>query len=734
MDAMTDTQAAVAIGAPADEHAMPDASTSAAAAAGGAAASSHADDHLIEVHSEDGEDSHAVATGDGTEAAAKKKRARPSGGVKREDTSKGAAAGSASRPSKKSKPNTGHASSTSAATTTDPSSTSSSAPSKRRRPSGHPSHSSHSHSHEPNESQPAAPAKHLSPALLGILGDFVWTPKFLQTVLGHLGQTRSAVPNWHVVSALFRQKLVEGSWNKQTRFVIKKIGGGAGKEAKKVLARSRRVVGDFTPPVCERLYTLLTSRDRGPAASAELQRAWEEHAQLEVQAREMPFFSGGRQAQLPVEKEAIKLEFVGGLPKGESNLIAQNELAAVATIDGAAAPIESTRPVPGGDALDYWPGFTLAPASTPLGVDKIFDGASVRRWMKGHQVHPQMMGGDAAAPSSVIPPSALPLFQSHLASLHHLHRRFLSDQHAVLQAKRWIRRGVPLDWEKGVWIPGSAAAVNDSLMKSVTWTSPGDDQNLLQSISNWLSRQPAPTPETFLQAPSAGSHSLLPWSLAHWMEVRAICRGHAFSCGFFRRRWLVLFALHEQNQDAREATGATTATVVASEGASAGTSASSLAAPSSSSASPSSVPSALSDLFHQVHTILVELHRRITLYRERYGEIPRSRADQADQARREREEEERFRREEEEKRAQIEAQQAAAVAAAAEEATRQSSASLEVTPTAGTAAALALSTDVEMMAPAAVPVEAPAATPASAAEQAGEPSQAMQIDASPPAV
>lgn len=377
---------------------------------------------------------------------------------------------------------------------------------------------------------PSSVSNDLTPAQLSVLADLLWTPRFLHTVLTHLTQSRTVTPNWHVVAALFRQKLVEGGWSKVQRFMVKQVGTSQ----KEVLVRSRRFPVEFTPTVCERLYNILLARDRGDRAATELQRAMDAHKEYEKVARELPFYSGGRPATLPCPIEEVELEFTGGLPAGARSVVsldvgvaAPHDVAPPDSSSSAPAKPDSLVAVDDVDDdllafMDAWPGLSQTDA-----FEVMWTGGAIRRWSRGHQV--ELQSGMS---------NKLQLFDQ-LSHLHHTHRRMVTDRAIMVSRKPWMRNGLLVDLSTGHWIDPTPILPQHVAARHATWES-SDDLNVLDAVFQWLRSQPPPTPDTFLSSGVRGSSALLPRTLEDWSNVRRMCQGFVFPCSFFRRRWWLL--------------------------------------------------------------------------------------------------------------------------------------------------------------------------------------------------
>ena len=379
----------------------------------------------------------------------------------------------------------------------------------------------------------------LTPALLSLLGDFEWAPKFLQTVFSHLSQSRTTQPNWHVVAALWREALIEGGWAKVLKFVVKTSQAG-----KQYLLRSKRQIGDFTPAVCERLYNILATRDRGSEAAIELEKLLQDHRAYENTIRHLPFHASGKVAQLPCPVEEMQLEFTGGLPRGFRAIVSP----ALATPNDTAAASSSSYPTTDDmlDAdvddpiessfMDSWPGLNVNPHQ-----ETIWSGAAIRRWARGYQVDVDKPTSTTNIPPTPgVPTSNKVQLLEALHSLHHRSRTVMSDRSEVAKLKPYLSTGLLLDLQAGTWQSPGAMQLKPHVHAQPPHWAPTDDTNLLDAILLWLQNQSPPTPDTFADAGTSGSSALLPRTLVHWSTIRRMCHGYIFPCAHYRRRWWLL--------------------------------------------------------------------------------------------------------------------------------------------------------------------------------------------------
>lgn len=210
------------------------------------------------------------------------------------------------------------------------------------------------------------------------------------------------------------------------------------------------------------------------------------------------------------------------------------------------------------DAFEFFSG--LHSRTPPHGDRFRMDGATVDRWAKGWHVHvppaevalpcrpsgqppylrTQATSATDAAVRAVLADPTHPQHASvvSLSSRPHL-TSLLND--AQLAFRLHVQRNAFfIDLSSGEWYPPSAAGslASARAAKHAHWLSPQDDENLLDSIADWLVRQPPGGATAGAEAQSLAA--LLPHTTADWVAIRSACAAHSFSLAFLRRRmWLL---------------------------------------------------------------------------------------------------------------------------------------------------------------------------------------------------
>jgi hypothetical protein len=396
-----------------------------------------------------------------------------------------------------------------------------------------------------------------------------------------------------MLAATWRQKLVEGGWAKETHYLLKGHLLDSADDVAAVatsgahLVKSRRAVSDFTPTVCQQLWRIVAyQRDPSPQAALELAAAAAKHRALEERCRQLalPLMVGGKPTALP-QDAPLKLERLYGLPPGGVQQVVERRHQTPAAAPGSTNAISTSNLSVGEDdgsdvedTFEYFPGVW---DSTPLHSARFrLDGATIDRWAKGWHVHvpPPRPGGPCRpdptglAPTTAATPSPLTdAVRTALEDPNHPHHASVASLSSRVQLtgllnesqrafrQQVARNQVLLDLDKREWdltvapikAGSSSSGSNGGNSNSAhhhhpLWTSPHDDENLLDSLADWLVRQPRPTLATFGVsaagdgAPLLHSAALLPQSTSDWVSIRHACAAHHFSLAFLRRRmWLL---------------------------------------------------------------------------------------------------------------------------------------------------------------------------------------------------
>lgn len=452
-----------------------------------------------------------------------------------------------------------------------------------------------------------AGSSHPSPSVWSILADLVFLPRFLSLVHAQLATTRTANINFHMLASAFRQKLVEGGWQRDQHYTLHgptealmseakedsssssaAAAGSSAPPAGVYLLKSKRAVSDFTPSVCQRLWSLVAyQRDSSPQAAVEMLHAGTRHRRLEERCRELrvPIMTGGK-LSAPPQGATLKIERMFGLPKGADIGIkgaaaasaaasaAAASAAAAAAPGSTAAPAASVPPPAAADnddsdvedTFEFWPGVY---GDSLHGPQFRLEGATVQRWARGHHVHVPPIAQDPTAQCHthglplVSPAAAVGITDpAQVALINQLSSRasLVSQVNQLRGTFRTdVARGpIHLDWSTGdcnaeilttrelfhrgvsTMVPTSILAKAETAVSQ--WRSPSDDRTLLDGVCDWLQRQPLPTRESLSNLPEGVEllSALMPRSPSAWAEIRHAISATMFPVEFLRRRFWLL--------------------------------------------------------------------------------------------------------------------------------------------------------------------------------------------------